>query len=217
MGIVKATFAAYRRHRFAILFFTLLATLAARGVFEVLAFHWNPLELLLAVNFVAAASAARESRGPLAFAAVFLVARAAAEVLGIHAVLSLSEAAWVAGCLTATAVTVRHVMRPGVVDRERIFAALDAYILTGIVFGVCYFILDRAWPGSLRTPSASSLTVAEAIYFSFVTIATLGYGDIVPVSGPARGLAIVEAVGGQMYLAVLVARLVSLYVKEGSA
>jgi hypothetical protein len=47
-----------------------------------------------------------------------------------------------------------------------------------------------------------------------VTIATLGYGDVVPVSDAARGLAILEAVGGQMYIAVLVARLVSLYAAQ---
>ena len=49
------------------------------------------------------------------------------------------------------------------------------------------------------------------MYFSFVTLATLGYGDIVPRTDVARGLAIVEGVGGQLFLAVLVARLVSLY------
>ena len=53
--------------------------------------------------------------------------------------------------------------------------------------------------------------LARAVYYSFVTIATLGYGDIVPASHPARGLAILEAVSGQMYLAVLIARLVALY------
>jgi voltage-gated potassium channel Kch len=56
----------------------------------------------------------------------------------------------------------------------------------------------------------------SAIYFSFVTLATLGYGDIVPRSDLARGLAIVEGVGGQLFLAVMVARLVSLY-GRGSA
>jgi voltage-gated potassium channel Kch len=51
----------------------------------------------------------------------------------------------------------------------------------------------------------------SALYFSFVTLATLGYGDIVPRSDVARGLAILEGVGGQLFLAVMVARLVSLY------
>ena len=56
-----------------------------------------------------------------------------------------------------------------------------------------------------------------ALYFSFVTLATLGYGDIVPRSDVARGLAIVEGVGGQLFLAVLVARLVSLYGRRKTA
>jgi voltage-gated potassium channel Kch len=57
---------------------------------------------------------------------------------------------------------------------------------------------------------------ARWLYFSFVTLATLGYGDIVPRADVARSLAIVEGVGGQLFLAVLVARLVSLYSKPGN-
>ena len=53
------------------------------------------------------------------------------------------------------------------------------------------------------------------MYFSFVTLASLGYGDILPLSDPARGLAIVEVVGGQLYLAVMVARLVSAWRHDG--
>ena len=57
----------------------------------------------------------------------------------------------------------------------------------------------------------------SAIYFSFVTLATLGYGDIVPRTDVARGFAIVEGVGGQLFLAVLIARLVSLYARKKAA
>ena len=60
-------------------------------------------------------------------------------------------------------------------------------------------------------PGRHPVRPPHAIYFSFVTIATLGYGDVIPASAPAQGLAIVEGVGGQMYLVVLVARLVGLY------
>jgi voltage-gated potassium channel len=60
----------------------------------------------------------------------------------------------------------------------------------------------------------TDLSLSRATYLSFVTIATLGYGDIVPKSELAQSLAIVEAVGGQMYLAVLIARLVSLYSRQ---
>jgi Ion channel len=135
-------------------------------------------------------------------------------VLGVEALLPISQVLWVLASLLATAATARHALRAGAVDAEHIFAALDAYLLAGLIFAVCYWLLDQTWPASFRAASASDLDMARAIYFSFVTIATLGYGDVVPASDSARGLAILEAVGGQMYLAVLVARLVSLYSKQ---
>jgi voltage-gated potassium channel len=132
----------------------------------------------------------------------------------VNACSPLSQTLWVAACLLSIAVTARHALGPGLVDSERLLAALDAYLLAGLVFGVCYWVLERSWPASFGSPSASDLDLARAIYFSFVTIATLGYGDIVPASDAARGLAVLEAVGGQMYVAVLVARLVSLYSRQ---
>jgi hypothetical protein len=172
------------------------------------------LELLLAVNLVAAiASAAHDRwiRGLLMLGIAFIVTRGIRTVLGVEALLPISQVLWVAASLLATATTARHALRAGVVDAERIFAALDAYLLAGLIFAVCYWLLDQTWPASFGAASASDLDLARAIYFSFVTIATLGYGDVIPTSESAQGLAILEAVGGQMYLTVLVARLVSLY------
>jgi len=94
---------------------------------------------------------------------------------------------------------------------DRVFAALDTYLLVGLIFGVAYSLLDQAWPGSFAKPLDTDLGLEGGVYFSFVTLATLGYGDVVPVSDVARGLAILESVAGQLYLAVLVARLVALY------
>ena len=99
-------------------------------------------------------------------------------------------------------------------DREHLYAGLSAYLLAGIFFGVFYWALERTWPGSLAVLSEgaqSNFSLAVAIYYSFVTLTTLGYGDIVPRSEVVRGLAILEAVAGQLYLAVMIARLVSLY------
>ena len=100
-------------------------------------------------------------------------------------------------------------------DREHLYAGLSAYLLAGIFFGVFYWVLERTWSGSLAIPGEgvqSNVSLPVAIYYSFVTLATLGYGDIVPRSKVARGLAIMEAIAGQLYLAVMIARLVSLYV-----
>jgi hypothetical protein len=207
----------YRRHRFAWLFFSLLLTLGSRPALETLVSGFNPLELLLALNLIAAvASAAHERwlRVLLLLSIAFVATRGIRVVLGVEAMLPVSQAFWVTACLLATAATARHALRAAVVDAEHIFAALDAYLLAGLIFGVCYWLLDQTWPASFGVAAESDLDLARAIYFSFVTIATVGYGDVVPASDSARGLAILEAVGGQMYLTVLVARLVSLYSQQ---
>jgi Ion channel len=214
--MMRAAFHAYRRRRFAILFCVLLLTLETYAAVAALGLKWNPIEFLLAVSLVAAVGGAAHprDRSLLAFGAAFVAIRTLEGVVGMGAGLSLSRTLLVIVGLMATVATVSHVMRPGAVDAERIFAALDTYLLAGVLFGVSYWMLEQALPGSFGVSRGGSLTQAKAIYFSFVTITTLGYGDVVPTGDAARGLAILEAVGGQMYLAVLVARLVSLYGRE---
>jgi len=101
------------------------------------------------------------------------------------------------------------------VDTDHICAALCVYVLAGFFFGITYWTVARIAPGSFApsaaTGSASQFDLPAAVYFSFITIATVGYGDITPASHVARGLAIAEAVLGQFYMVVLVARLVSVY------
>jgi hypothetical protein len=113
--------------------------------------------------------------------------------------------------------TARYAIRPGPVITQHLFAALDTYLLVGLVFGVGYSVLDSVWRDSFGAPDQPDLGLAQAVYFSFVTLATLGYGDVVPTNDATRGLAVLEAVAGQLYLAVLVARLVGLYQRSGDA
>jgi hypothetical protein len=209
----KAYFERYARHRFGWLFASLLATLALGPALSPL-LRFNPVELLLAVNLVAAiASSARHRsfRVLLVLGVSYLVARGIATLFDVPGLLQASEAFWLVAAILATAATARRALSGDDVDSEHLFAALDAYLLVGLIFGVSYATLDLVAPGSFGSASASNLSVGRGIYFSFVTIATLGYGDIVPLSDLARGLAMVEAVAGQMYMAVLVARLVSAY------
>ena len=77
-------------------------------------------------------------------------------------------------------------------------------------------MMDSLVPGSLRHGQDQAFTAAEMVYYSFVTLTTLGYGDIVPVSPSARALATLEALTGQLYLTVLVARLVGLHITHAS-
>jgi voltage-gated potassium channel Kch len=210
---VSAYIGAYRRHRFGWLFATLLATLAL-GPFVSPLIGFNPLQLLLAVNLVAAIAGAAQHRSIRVLVwlgAAYLVARGLGALFDVRALLPVSDAVWLVAAIVAMAATARRAMRADAVDSEHIFAALDAYLLVGLIFGVGYSMLDQVWPDSFGSTSASDLGVARGIYFSFVTLATLGYGDVVPLSDAARGLAMLEAVTGQMYMAVLVARLVSAY------
>jgi hypothetical protein len=109
----------------------------------------------------------------------------------------------------------RFILRAPRIDSEVICAGITTYLLLGLLWGIAYASVAR------NSPSAFAFTTPEAmkrgmqgftvVYFSFVTLCTLGYGDIVPVSGAARMLAMMEAITGTFYLAVLVARLVALY------
>jgi len=125
------------------------------------------------------------------------------------AVLEITLGMWTIVGLFAAAGALRFATSAKIVDAEHVYAALSAYLLAGIFLGHFYWVLEQNWPGSFAT--AGDFSRMTATYFSFVTLATLGYGDIVPRSDVARGLAIVEGVGGQLFLAALVARLVSLY------
>jgi hypothetical protein len=215
---MSALLAAYRRRRFAWLFGSLLLTLGAGPTLDALTPPgFNALQLLLGVNLLAAvASVAREGRMrvPLLLAFGFATARILRAALGIPAMVAVADVLWITAVVLAMVTSLRHAFSPGPVDVERILAALDAYLLAGLLFGVAYWMLDRSWPASFGGTLPGALDLPRAIYFSFVTIATLGYGDVVPVSEPARGLALVEAVSGQMYLAVLVARLVSVFAQR---
>ena len=212
----RALVEAYRRHCFAWLFASLLLTLGAGFTLDTIAPWYNPLDVLLAVNLLAAiAIVARESRLrlPLLLGGGYVVARLLRAAFGLPGMLPLSQGLWFVAIALATAAAARQALATGKADAERIIAALDAYLLAGLLFAFAYWTIDRVFPGSFRGVSGA-IEQRDAIYFSFITISTLGYGDIAPLSEPARGLAVVEAVSGQMYLAVLVARLVTLYSQE---
>ena len=109
-----------------------------------------------------------------------------------------------------------HVLRDEEVSREKIFGALSVYLLLGVIWAMLFIMMDSLVPGSFRYGQERVLTEAQMVYYSFVTLTTLGYGDIVPVSPTARSLATLEALTGQLYLTVLVARLVGLHITHAS-
>jgi Ion channel len=114
--------------------------------------------------------------------------------------------------LLAVIVTVQ-VFRPGNVTHHRVQGAICVYLLAGLAWSYAFDLVWVLNSGAFRLSGASD-TVAGRTgmlrYFSFVTLTTLGYGDILPISPAARSLATSEALFGQLYPAVMIARLVSL-------
>jgi hypothetical protein len=103
------------------------------------------------------------------------------------------------------------VFRPGRAASDRILGAIALYALIGVVWAEAYQLINLHLPGSFNgTPTGNSSNRSTWIYFSFVTLTTVGYGDITPVAKAVKSLAIFEALIGQLYPAIVLARLVSL-------
>ena len=207
----------YFSRRYAILFYTLLLTMVAAPLIATLELTGAFIELLLAANLVAAVmpvTTAISRRALLTLTGLLWVARFVFQWFEHPALSAITLGLWTIMGLVAAAFALRFAFRATEVDREHLYASLSAYLLAGIFFGSFYWVLEQIDPGSFQVNGA--FTRMSAIYFSFVTLATLGYGDIVPRTDIARGLAIVEGVGGQLFLAVLVARLVALYGRSGT-
>ena len=107
------------------------------------------------------------------------------------------------------------VLSAPVVNVEVLCASIAAYLMLGLTWTVAYWLVDQLTPGGAfsfnTTRGAHSMNGFTGFYFSFITLSTVGYGDITPVSQAARWLAAMEAMTGLLYVAVLIARLVSLY------
>jgi hypothetical protein len=112
--------------------------------------------------------------------------------------------------LLATAIVVlRRVLSHQTVTSRTLSGAVSAFLFVGLAFACFAESLVLRDPTAYNTPNGDT-SFSSMLYYSFVTIATLGYGDIVPVSNTARSFATLEAVMGQIYLVTIVARLVSL-------
>jgi hypothetical protein len=107
-----------------------------------------------------------------------------------------------------------YVLEAGPVTGEKISAAIGVYMLFGLFWAFLFSLTYSIEPGAFALENAD---ISHFVYYSFITLSTLGYGDITPLLPPARALSYVEAIAGQIYLTVLVARLVGLHIAGAKA
>jgi hypothetical protein len=113
------------------------------------------------------------------------------------------------------AVVLGQTLRSGPITRHRLQGAVAAYVLLGVIWAYAYGLVWVLRPGSFTGAISVADTPRGFLYFSFVTLTTTGYGDVLPVHPAARSLANLEGVTGTLYIAILISRLVSLAVTGG--
>ena len=116
---------------------------------------------------------------------------------------------WAFYCITLV-LLLRYVLMPDVMNSDRLYGAAAAYLMLGVVWAYWYGIIQYFYPGAFSTAGAP-LNLFDLLYFSFAVLTTAGFGDIVPVAPFARGLTMLEQVVGVLYIAILIARLHSMY------
>ncbi len=127
-----------------------------------------------------------------------------------------ADLALVAGGSLVLIKAIQRMLQTLVVTPALISAAITVYLLSGVLWTIGFHALETIQPGSfVSSGSSTPMSAGELSYFSFVTLTTLGYGDISATTPVARSLATLEAVFGQVFLVVLLGRLVSLHIAHG--
>jgi voltage-gated potassium channel len=211
---------AYLRHRYAVLFYSLLMTLVGSPILKAIGITGNLMQVFVGLNLLAAALPVENRKGRWILPVILLTAimLRIGSLQGDYVGLSTASLVLFAGiALYAVFSALRFALRSLAITPEHLYAALSAYLLAGVCLGLLYWSLEQVWPDSIivsGTGASHQFSLGNGIYFSFITLATVGYGDFVPGNDVVRGLAIVEAIAGQFYLAVMIARLMSLYMRE---
>lgn len=128
----------------------------------------------------------------------------------------ISIAMWMVFLAVLAAVILVRVFSEGGINFHRIQGAVAVYLLLGVIWAGGYRLVMHFAPTAFNPPPAGdeATLMSRLVYFSFVTLTTVGYGDVTAVYPAARSLALLEALAGQLFPAVLIARLVSLEVSH---
>ncbi len=150
----------------------------------------------------------------LAIAIPTLIIKWTSYFVNISAIHLASDVIGVVFTAYATIIILSYVFIEKKISADVIFAAISGYFLIGLMWAFIFSALEFLIPGSFQGPQVEASRLSHAYYYSFTTLTTLGYGDITPVSAPARSFSFLEAIMGQLYLAILIAGLVGKYIVQ---
>jgi voltage-gated potassium channel len=166
----------------------------------------------------------RQSAVGFVLAAAAIIERVSALFSPSPRILVAGSIGWMAFFAFVTWSELRSVLRQKAVTSETISMSISVYLLLGLTWSFLYFVIFQMHPdafhlGAEAPSSDTSLLLGghlfpTFVYFSLITLSTLGYGDVTPLSLPARYAAAAESITGQFYLAILVARLVAMQVSR---
>jgi hypothetical protein len=221
-------------HRFALLFFSLILFFLGSPLIRTLAGDTNTLlsDIIIAALYMI-----------FMLTAIFTVSKSGiSKIIGVAfaipvAILSVGQIVTetsmtdimfqvLAICYLCYAIVliIKYIFDQQIVNANKIFAALCVYLLISLVWALLYSMIEVIQPGSFIYVLAEEQSplklkfgygdTASSLYYSLVTMTTLGYGDIAPANEVARMFASTQAVIGQLYIAVLIARLVGLHASQ---
>ena len=107
-----------------------------------------------------------------------------------------------------------HLFREKEVTFDLIIGSICGYFLLGFLWASLYSLLEIFKAGSFQIPESAGAEISSFSYYSFVTLTTLGYGDVTPLSSAAQSFSVLEAVAGQLFVAILISRLVAIHVAQ---
>ncbi len=213
--------------RFTVLLLTIMLLLVTQPMFSGHDYAQNFATVAMSLVLLAALWAFRSARFYFAFALVLFVPSFGSRVaLFFTSSPAIEAVGAITSCLFLAVTVIALVTRLFIVTSvtlDTISAAICAYLLMGVTFAYAFAVVELQNPASfsvtLFQKSSSHIAPLMAslhnfIYYSFVCLTTTGFGDIAPISEGARSLSVLESVFGQLYVAILIARLVSLQVAQ---
>jgi len=168
--------------------------------------------------FIVLAAAASVGRTALSFLLVFVLIgaavtlRFASQEAGQAALFNYALLLHIIVYLSVIGLLLRYVFGPEIMDADRLWGAAAMYLMIGVLW--CFIYAITAIPEAaafLVRGEPAKLTLTDLLYFSFSTLTTIGFGDIVPVTRAGQVAAILEGIIGTLFLAILIAKLVGVY------